>query len=66
MTQNTPQTEQMMEMIDYDHENVWHVYPHAEEKMHKLIGLDCSCNPKIEKQPNDAMIVSHNRIYTKE
>jgi hypothetical protein len=58
--------EEVEKILDYDHENCWHVYPHAEEKMNILVGLDCPCNPKIEKQPNEGMVVSHNRIYTKE
>lgn len=43
----------------YEEENVWHVFPTKEEKHHVLKGLICGCNPKIEVQPNKALIVIH-------
>lgn len=51
--------------IDYDLDNTWHVYPVREEKIHSLEGLDCPCNPKIEKQFNGGMLVIHNKYEEK-
>lgn len=48
-----------IENIDTD--NVWHTYPVNDLKEHVVNGLKvCWCNPRIEKQPNDGLLVLHN------
>lgn len=47
--------------IDYDLANTWHVYPVNDLKKHRTSGISlCWCNPKIEVQPNKALIIVHN------
>ena len=43
---------------DYDHNNVWHVTPINDLKPH-IEAVDCPCNPKIEIQDNDGLVVVH-------
>ena len=45
--------------LNYDKDNVWHVYPKGDLKPHKLKGFDCKCGVKIEIQPNKGVVVTH-------
>ena len=38
----------------------YHVEPVNDTHPHSTGGMDCSCNPKLEKQPNGAWIIIHN------
>jgi hypothetical protein len=35
----------------------WHVYPAAEEKLHRLIGFRCKCGPEVKSG-----VVVHNYL----
>jgi len=48
-----------MKVFDYDKKNVWHVYPINDSARHILKGYFCECNPKVEIQPNKALLVTH-------
>ena len=45
--------------LDYDKKNVCHVYPINDSARHILKGYFCECNPKVEIQPNKALLVTH-------
>ena len=45
--------------LDYDQNNIWHVYPVNDKKKHTLTGIKCECNPKIQIQENKAIVVTH-------
>jgi hypothetical protein len=53
-------------IIDYDKDNVWHVYPVGDLKEHQLVGYECKCNPKIEVQSNKGLVVIHNSYDNRE
>jgi hypothetical protein len=40
--------------------NVWHVYPLREEHAHNLTGINCLCDPKVERYANGSALVIHN------
>jgi hypothetical protein len=44
---------------------VVHVYPTGEEELHRLVGIRCACNPKLEHYPN-ATLVIHNAFDARE
>jgi hypothetical protein len=47
--------------IDFDKENVWHVYPINDSKEHIIGKLKiCWCNPRIEFQLNKGLLIIHN------
>lgn len=49
-----------LDLLDFDTGNVWHVYPVNDLKAHILSGGKvCWCNPRVEKQVNDALIIIH-------
>jgi len=45
--------------LDYDKNNVWHVYPTNDSAKHRLKGNFCECNPTLEIQPNKALLIVH-------
>lgn len=53
-------------IIDYDKNNIWHAYPINDLKAHKLTGLKCKCNPRIEIQMNKGLVVIHNAYDKRE
>ena len=43
-----------------EHSHNVHVEPVGDTKLHNTKTMNCSCNPKLEKQPNGAWVVIHN------
>ncbi len=47
--------------LEYDKNNVWHVYPIKDKKLHTFAtGKVCACNPKYQVQENKALVIVHN------
>ena len=38
----------------------WHVVPSNDLIQHNTEGMDCECNPRIQKQPNGAYVITHH------
>lgn len=49
-----------MPELEYDHNNVWHVYPVNDLKEHDTESPACHCNPTVELQDNGGLVVIHN------